>query len=114
MARWKEFIIALEYENDEFISLSELQSEFDSAISNEDYKAAAKIKEMIDERVNGDEEEESYKAIDEACFVDLDEVAAFYQAEFHDHGKFTKVILKNGAELPLSIGIEDFKKLFFS
>lgn len=113
MARFRQFLVALEYLNEDFISLTELQHNFQQALENEDYKEADKLRKLIDSRIeNGDEDEdEEYKEIDDICFIDLDEVAAFYKSQFSDGKEYTNVILKNGNQLPILIDVMDFFKL---
>jgi hypothetical protein len=112
MARFHKFVIHLEY-NDEPQTLEELQNDFEEAVKLEDYKAAAKIRKDIDERLKSDNEPEFIVELEDYCYIDLDEIATFYKSEWDDGEQFTKVILKSGFELPLSISFEDFTKLFF-
>lgn len=112
MARFYKFVIQLEY-NEEPLTLEELQNDFDEAVKIEDYKAAAKIKKQIDERLL-DNESEFIIELEDYCYIDLDEVATFYKSEWENGDEFTKVILKSGFELPLSISFEEFTKLFFN
>lgn len=111
MARWYKFVIQLEY-NEQPLTLEELQSDFDDAVKCEDYKAAAKIKKEIDERLLN-KESEFVVELEDYCYIDLDEVATFYKSQWEDGEEFTKVILKGGFELPLSIDFDEFTKLFF-
>jgi hypothetical protein len=113
MPRFHKFVIQLEY-NEEPLTLEELQNDFDEAVKIEDYKAAAKIKKQIDEHLKSDKETEFVLELEDYCYIDLDEVATFYKSEWDDGEKFTKVILKSGFELPLSISFEDFTKFFFN
>ena len=112
MARFHKFVIHLEY-NDEPQTLEELQNDFEEAVKLEDYKAAAKIRKDIDERLKSDNEPEFIVELEDYCYIDLDEVATFYKSEWDDGEKFTKVILKSVFELPLAISFDDFTKLFF-
>jgi hypothetical protein len=112
MARWYKFVIQLEY-NEQPLTLEELQSDFEDAVKCEDYKKAAKIRKDIDERLKSDIEPECVVELEDYCYIDLDEVATFYKTEWEDGEEFTKVILKGGFELPLSISFEEFTKLFF-
>ena len=112
MARFYKFVIQLEYDN-EPLTLEELQSDYNEAVELEDYKEAGKIKKLIDERF-ANNEPEFIVELEDYCYVDLDEVATFYKSEWEDGGIFTKVILKSGFELPLSISFEEFTKLFFN
>jgi len=59
MARFHKFVIHLEY-NDEPQTLEELQNDFEEAVKLEDYKAAAKIRKDIDERLKSDNEPKYY------------------------------------------------------
>jgi hypothetical protein len=111
MARWYKFVIQLEY-NEEPLTLEELQSDFQDAVQCEDYKAAAKIKKEIDERLSNNESDKVVE-LEDYCYIDLDEVATFYKSQWESGDEFTKVILKGGFELPLSIEFEQFTKLFF-
>jgi hypothetical protein len=111
MARWYKFVIQLEY-NEEPLTLEELQSDFDNAVQCEDYNAAAKIKKEIDERLSNNESDKVVE-LEDYCYIDLDEVATFYKSQWESGDEFTKVILKGGFELPLSIEFEQFTKLFF-
>lgn len=114
MPRFFKFVIQLEY-NSEAPTLEELQNEFNDAVGIEDYKLAAEIKKEIDLHIkNNNSECETVYELEDYCFVDLDEVATFYKSEWEDGGEFTKVILKSGFELPLSISFEQFTKLFFN
>jgi hypothetical protein len=112
MARFHKFVIHLEY-NDEPQTLEELQNDFEEAVKLEDYKAAAKIRKDIDERLKSDNEPKFIVELEDYCYIDLDEVATFYKSEWDDGEKFTKVILKSGFELPLAISFDEFTKLFF-
>jgi hypothetical protein len=112
MARFYKFVIQLEY-NEEPLTLEELQNDFDEAVKIEDYKAAAKIKKQIDEKLL-DNESEFIVELEDYCYIDLDEVATFYKSEWENGDEFTKVILKSGFELPLSISFEEFTNLFFN
>jgi len=111
MARWYKFVIQLEY-NEEPLTLEELQSDFEDAVQCEDYKEAAKIKKEIDERLSNNESDKVVE-LEDYCYIDLDEVATFYKSQWENGDEFTKVILKGGFELPLSIEFEQFTKLFF-
>jgi hypothetical protein len=111
MARWYKFVIQLEY-NEEPLTLDELQSDFEDAVQCEDYKEAAKIKKEIDERLSNSESDKVVE-LEDYCYIDLDEVATFYKSQWESGDEFTKVILKGGFELPLSIDFEQFTKLFF-
>lgn len=111
MARWYKFVIQLEY-NEEPLTLEELQSDFQDAVQCEDYNAAAKIKKQIDERLSNNESDKVVE-LEDYCYIDLDEVATFYKSQWENGDEFTKVILKGGFELPLSIDFEQFTKLFF-
>jgi len=111
MARWYKFVIQLEY-NEEPLTLEELQSDFEDAVQCEDYKEAAKIKKEIDERLSNNESDKVVE-LEDYCYIDLDEVATFYKSQWESGDEFTKVILKGGFELPLSIDFEQFTKLFF-
>jgi hypothetical protein len=111
MARWYKFVIQLEY-NEEPLTLEELQSDFEDAVQCEDYKEAAKIKKEIDERLSNNESDKVVE-LEDYCYIDLDEVATFYKSQWESGDEFTKVILKGGFELPLSIEFEQFTKLFF-
>ena len=113
MPRFHKFVIQLEY-NEEPLTLEELQNDFDEAVKIEDYKAAAKIKKQIDEHLKSDKETEFVLELEDYCYIDLDEVATFYKSEWENGDEFTKVILKSGFELPLSISFEDFTKFFFN
>ena len=111
MARWYKFVIQLEY-NEETLTLEELQSDFEDAVQCEDYKEAAKIKKEINERLSNNESDKVVE-LEDYCYIDLDEVATFYKSQWESGDEFTKVILKGGFELPLSIDFEQFTKLFF-
>jgi hypothetical protein len=113
MARFYKFVIQLEY-NEEPLTLEELQNDFDEAVKIEDYKAAAKIKKQIDEHLKSDNENDLIIELEDYCYIDLDEVATFYKSEWENGDEFTKVILKSGFELPLSISFEEFTNLFFN
>jgi hypothetical protein len=112
MARFHKFVIQLEY-NEQPLTLEELQSDFDEAVKLEDYKLAGEIKKDIDKRLKSEKEPEFIVELEDYCYIDLDEVATFYKSEWDDGEQFTKVILKSGFELPLSISFEEFTKLFF-
>ena len=111
MARFYKFVIQLEYDN-EPLTLEELQSDYNEAVQLEDYKEAGKIKKLIDERL-ANNIPEFIVELEDYCYIDLDEVATFYKSQWDDGEEFTKVILKGGFELPLSISFEEFTKLFF-
>jgi hypothetical protein len=112
MSRFYKFVVHLEYDN-EPLTLEELQSDYNEAVQLEDYKEAGKIKKLIDERL-ANNEPEFIVQLEDYCYIDLDEVATFYKSEWEDGIKFTKVILKSGYELPLSIDFDEFTKLFFN
>jgi len=112
MARWYKFVIQLEY-NEQPLTLEELQSDFEDAVKCEDYKAAAKLRKQIDEHLSTNTDSDKVVQLEDYCYIDLDEVATFYKTEWEDGEEFTKVILKGGFELPLSIDFEEFTKLFF-
>lgn len=112
MARFFKFVIQLEYDN-EPLTLEELQSDYNEAVQAEDYKEAGKIKKLIDERL-ANNEPEFIVELEDYCYIDLDEVATFYKADWQDGSVFTKVILKGGYELPLSIDFDEFTKIFFN
>lgn len=113
MARFYKFVIQLQYDAD-IATLEDLQNDYNEAVQLEDYKEAGKLKKLIDERLKSDNEPEISVSLEDYCYVDLDEVATFYKSEW-EHGEiFTKVILKSGFELPLSISFEEFTKLFFN
>lgn len=114
MPRFFKFVVQLEY-NTEAPTLEELQNEFQDAINLEDFKLAAEIKKDIDAHIlNKDAELETVLECQDYCYLDLDEVATFYKSEWESGEEFTKVILKSGFELPLSITFEKFTKLFFN
>jgi hypothetical protein len=113
MARWKEFVIALEANFDNSMLLSDLQQYYEDAMEDEDYKSAGKFKKLIDEKIQSDEIEET-QYMNEPCFVDLDEVSAFYESEFEDGTKFVRLCLKGGETIPVTITIEEFKHIFFN
>lgn len=112
MARFMKFVIQLEYDN-EPLTLEELQSDYNEAMQLEDYKLAGEIKKDIDKRLNNNEAEFIVE-LEDYCYIDLDEVATFYKADWQDGSVFTKVILKGGYELPLSIDFDEFTKIFFN
>lgn len=112
MARWYKFVIQLEY-NEQPLTLDELQAEYKEAVELEDYELAGKIKKDIDQHLKTNIESDKVVQLEDYCYIDLDEVATFYKTEWEDGEEFTKVILKGGFELPLSISFEEFTKLFF-
>lgn len=112
MPRFLKFVIHLEY-NNEPKTLEELQDEYNEAIEAEDYKLAGSIKKDLDKHLKSDETEYIVE-LEDYCYVDLDEVATFYKSEWEDGEVFTKVVLKSGFELPLSIDFDEFTKLFFN
>jgi hypothetical protein len=112
MPRFCKFVIQLEYDN-EPLTLEELQNDYNEAVQAEDYKEAGKIKKLIDEKLNN-KETEFVVELEDYCYIDLDEVATFYKADWQDGSVFTKVILKGGYELPLSIDFDEFTKIFFN
>ena len=75
--------------------------------------AAAKIRKQIDEHLSTNTDNDKVVQLEDYCYIDLDEVATFSKTEWEDGEEFTKVILKGGFELPLSISFEEFTKLFF-
>lgn len=114
MPRFHKFVIHLEMESSEYKTLEELQDEYNEAVELEDYKLAGSIKKDIDKHLKSSEEPEYIVEIEDYCYIDLDEVATFYKSEWEDGEPFTKVILKSGFELPLSIEFEQFTNLFFN
>lgn len=113
MARWVQFQITFEDEDEDSLNLTELQNHYENAMENEDYKSAGKLKKLIDEKIKCDNIDE-VKYTNQPCFLDLDEISAFYQSEFDDGTNFVRLCLKGGQTVPITISIEEFKKIFFN
>jgi hypothetical protein len=113
MARWVQFEITFEDEDEDSLTLTELQNYYENAIESEDYKSAGKFKKLIDEKIQCDEIEK-VKYNNQPCFLDLDEISAFYQSEFDDGTNFVRLCLKGGQTVPVTISIEEFEKIFFN